>query len=126
MGAPVDTGLENFEEVILKLPVTDRTKLAHWILASVVSESPEPELTADRKIEWPPKKVRWADSEDISGKKPWYDGIPQAKDLTKEERLKLLSEVEGSWADHPMTAEELIEDIYSARTTSTREINLDD
>jgi len=31
MGAPVDTGLENFEEAILKLSVTDRIKLIYWI-----------------------------------------------------------------------------------------------
>ena len=130
MGAPVITGLENFEEVILKLPIADRTKLAHWILESVVEEVEPSAKAADtedfgeREIEWPPKNVRIADNP--SGKTPWYEGIPQAKDLSEEERLKVLNELNGAWEDHPMSAEELIEEIYSSRTISTREINLDD
>lgn len=65
-------------------------------------------------------------AENPSGKEAWYAGIPRAEDLTEEEWRVKVDEVAGSWADHPMTAEELIEDIYSSRTISTREINLDD
>lgn len=130
MGVPVNTGLDNFEEVILKLSTVERTKLAHWLLESVVEEvepASKPDgvgIVEEPAAAWPPKNVRFADNP--SGKKPWYADIPMAKDLTEEERLKVVDEVAGSWKDHPMSAEELIEDIYSSRTISTREINLDD
>lgn len=38
MGAPVDTGLENFEEAILKLSISDRAKLIGWISETMVEE----------------------------------------------------------------------------------------
>lgn len=134
MGAPVDTGLENFEEAILKLPIAERTKLAHWILESVVEEAELPvevgktevETAPDSNSVWPPTDLKVADSERLSSKKPWYADIPRPQDLSEEEWKAKVHEVAGSWADHPMTAEELIEDIYSSRTISTREINLDD
>lgn len=39
VGAPVDTGLENFEEVILKLSTSDRAKLIGWISEAMVEEA---------------------------------------------------------------------------------------
>lgn len=134
MGAPVETGIENFEEVILGLSKADRAKLVGWIAESLVEEE-EPkndvvevpvESTPESNSVWPPKNLRIADSEKLSGKKPWYADIPSPQDLTEEEWKAKVHEVAGSWSDHPMSAEELIEDIYSSRTISTREINLDD
>jgi len=133
MGAPVNTGIENFEEVILGLSKADRVKLLGWIAESLVEEenSPPPEEDGEsdeaspkEDIEWPPKNLRIA--ENPSGKTPWYEGIPSPKDLTEAEWKAKVHEVAGSWDDHSMSAEELIEDIYSSRTISTREINLDD
>lgn len=124
MGAPVDTGIENFEEVILGLSKADRVKLVGWIAESLVEEDLEVEEVSivEPTPVWPPEGL-----DDAADSLPsWHDGIPRPEDLTKEEWEKKVNEVAGSWADHPMTAEELIEDIYSSRTISTREINLDD
>ena len=123
-GAPVETGLENFEEAILKLSVADRVKLIHWISESVVENVELPEREEESTVKnttvaesasevWPLADIRFA--EDMSGKTPWYEGIPEPKDLTEEEWKAKVYEVSGSWADHPMSAEELIEDIYSSR-----------
>jgi hypothetical protein len=38
MGAPVDTGIENFEEVILGLSKADRLKLIIWITESIIND----------------------------------------------------------------------------------------
>lgn len=135
MGAPVETGIENFEEVILGLSKADRVKLLGWIAESLVEEENPPsvleieptqedaDLTTEDEIEWPHKNLRIGNNP--SGKKSWYEDIPSPKDLTEEEWKAKVHEVAGSWNDHPMSAEELIEDIYSSRTISTREINLD-
>ena len=128
MGAPVDTGLENFEEAILKLSVADRVKLIHWISETVVEEESQPTtIPSSSKVEepaaaWPPANMRVA--ENPSGKVAWYEGIPKAEDLTEEERLKVLDDLSGAWKDS--TPDDLAEQIISSRTISTREINLDD
>lgn len=122
MGAPVDTGLENFEEAILKLSVADRVKLIHWISETVVDEEPEVEAEVDNN--WPPRNL--GVEENPSNKTPWYEGITPVGELTEGEWKVKVNEAAGAWADHPMTAEELIDDIYESRTISTREINLDD
>jgi len=132
MGAPVETGIENFEEVILALSPSDRAKLIGWISETLVEEvetttkeaDTSTEVLSEKDINWPPKDLRAADA--LSAKPQWHEGIPEPKDLTEKEWKAKVDEVAGSWADHPMSAEELIEDIYSSRTISTREINLDD
>jgi hypothetical protein len=129
MGAPVETGIENFEEAILKLSFTDRAKLISWISDSLVEEVenvvPEPEAGAlDEELpeEWPPTNVKFEDNP--SGQPSWHDGIRQAKDLTEEERLKVLYEMSGAWKD--TTPDDLAKQIISSRTVSTREFTFDD
>jgi hypothetical protein len=117
----------------LKLPIADRTKLAHWILETVVEEVEPPkkdavEVTAESTPEsnsvWPPKNLRIADSEKISGKKSWHAEIPRAKDLTEEERQEVAKQLFGAWKE--TTPDDFAEQIMSARTISEREINLDE
>lgn len=135
MGAPVDTGIENFEEAILKLSISDRARLIGWISETMVEEEipvsesegeGEAGPALDAEIEWPPKDLEVTRNTNLTGESAWYDGIPTPADLTEEEWRAKVHEVAGSWKDHPMSAEELIEDIYSSRTISTREINIDD
>ncbi|SEP78015.1 hypothetical protein [Neolewinella agarilytica] len=128
MGAPVDTGLENFEEAILKLSVADRIKLIHWISetmvtgeAETVTSPPATNTVEEPASAWPPANMRVA--ENPSGKEAWHAGIPRAEDLTEEERLEVLDELSGAWKDS--TPDDLAEQIISSRTISTREINLD-
>ena len=47
MGIPIETGIENLEEVLLKLSVTDRVKLIQWISESVVAEGQDTSTAAD-------------------------------------------------------------------------------
>lgn len=124
MGAPVDTGIENFEEVILGLSASDRAKLIGWISESLVEEAEAgpAEPAAEEGVEWPPKEVKFADNP--SGKPSWYEGIPQAKDLTEEARKEVGHELFGAWKDS--TPDDLAEQILSSRTLPTREINLND
>ena len=123
MGAPVETGLENFEEAILKLSVADRVKLIHWISESVVEEEtgpPPSELNPgeQKDIDWPPKEMRVA--EDLSGKVPWYGDFDFEKKRTEEERKQAADEAWGAWAD--WAPEDLADQILSARTTGLREL----
>lgn len=133
MGAPVNTGIENFEEVILKLPIAERTKLAHWILESVVEEEESPdsrteaevdvaESKTERDIEWPPKDISLF--EEPADKVSWLSKVnPPSADLSDEEWKKRVSAVAGLWSDLP---DDYGDDIVSSRTISTREITLDD
>ena len=131
MGAPVNTGIENFEEVILGLSKADRVKLLGWIAESLVEEenSPPPEEDGEsdeaspkEDIEWPPKNLRIA--ENPSGKTPWYEGIPSPKDLSEEERQEVGKQLFGAWKD--TTPDDFADQIMAARTVSGREINLDE
>ena len=71
MGAPVETGIENFEEVILSLSASDPAKLIGWISESLVEEieseppaqkiEPGTESTPEDNVEWPPANAREAD-----------------------------------------------------------------
>ena len=105
MGAPVITGLENFEEVILKLPIADRTKLAHWILESVVEEV---EPSAD---ETPPAEDLTLRSDNLSSQLGEIR-IPEPR--SNEERLNSLTALNANRNDK-RSAEEIIDEIYSAR-----------
>jgi hypothetical protein len=132
MGAPVETGIENFEEVILSLSASDPAKLIGWISESLVEEieseppaqkiEPGTESTPEDNVEWPPANVKFADNP--SGQASWHEGIPQAKYLTEEERKEIGHELFGAWKDS--TPDDLAEQILSSRTLPTREINLND
>lgn len=50
------------------------------------------------------------------------ENLKKSYPTPKSEKRKLLNELYGAWSD---VEEDIIEDIYSSRTISTREINLD-
>lgn len=124
MGVPVHTGLENFEEALRKLSTADRTKLAHWILETVVEEVALPEvpdesmLVEDPDPGWPPKNMKVV--ENPSGKKPWYGDFDPFRERTAEERSKAADEAWGAWAE--WAPDDLAEQILAARTVSDREL----
>lgn len=126
MGAPVDTGLENFEEAILKLSIADRARLIGWISETMVEEevsvtaAASPSLVEDPVVAWPPADVRMV--ENPSGKPSWYDKVEEpTADLSKEEWSKRVNAVAGLWSDMP---DDIAEEIRSARNDDPREINL--
>jgi hypothetical protein len=125
MGAPVDTGIENFEEAILKLSISDRAKLIGWISETMVEEVHAKESTAPQPEPaqaWPPDDLPI--SKDKSGKTPWYEAIdPPGDHLSDAEWEARVNAVAGLWSDLP---DNYGDDIVSSRTISTREINLDD
>ena len=131
MGIPIETGIENLEEVLLKLSVTDRVKLIQWISESVVAEGEDTATAADVPGEQVDitKDDRIEASVDSDRYYPVVIGgqvIRFPQELSQEEWEAAVNKSAGSWADHPMSAEELIEDIYGSRTISTREIKWDD
>jgi len=131
MGAPVNTGIENFEEVILGLSKADRVKLLGWIAESLVEEENSPpaeedgesdEASPKEDIEWPPKNLPQV--ERLENEASWLSKInPPTPDLTDEEWKERVSSVAGLWSDLP---DDYGDDIVSSRTVSTREINLND
>ena len=123
MGIPIENGIENLEEVLLKLSVTDRVKLIQWISESVVAEGQDASTAADVAVSQVDVDVNSdTDYPVVTGEQV----VRSPRDLSQEEWEAAVDKSAGSWADHPMSAEELIEDIYSSRTISTREINWDD
>lgn len=125
MGAPVDTGIENFEEAILKLSISDRARLIGWISETMVEEETAPTTASDSvgKVEeppaaWPPPDLRIADNP--SGKTPWYGDFDLDKARSPKERKQAADEAWGAWAD--WAPEDLAAQILAARTISTREL----
>ncbi|MFK8164599.1 MAG: hypothetical protein AB8H12_19290 [Lewinella sp.] len=122
MGAPVETGIENFEEVILGLSKADRVKLLGWIAETLVEEG-DPVQEA-KYIEWPPKNLNISDSPVPSDETPWYMNIdPPGPHLSTAEWEARVNSVSGLWSDLP---DAYGDDIVSSRTISIREVNLDD
>jgi|GEM_PF-4626355 hypothetical protein len=124
MGAPVETGIENFEEVILGLSREDRAKLADWISETLVEEESVPATVSNKEQDsvWPPENLRVA--EDSSAITPWHEAIdPPGAHLSTEEWEARVDSVAGLWSDLP---DDYGDDIVTSRTISTREINLDD
>lgn len=123
MGAPVETGIENFEEVILALSPSDRAKLIGWISETLVEDTALPNDNiepADKQTaaNWPPTDVKFA--EDLSGKTPWYGNFDPKRKRSKEERKQAADEAWGAWAS--WAPEDLADQILSDRTTDSREL----
>ena len=53
---------------------------------------------------------------------PWYAGTHKVDELTHTEWLAKVHELAGAWSDMP---DDIAEQIINSRTTSAREINLD-
>lgn len=113
MGAPVNTGIENFEEAILRLSISDRARLIGWISETMVEE--EEKITDAEKIK--PSGALPAAAE--VDEPPGLGEIRFPKACSKRERAEQLDQLNGSWAGSE-SAEELIEAIYSSRTTNDR------
>ena len=120
MGIPIETGIENLEEVLLKLSVTDRVKLIQWISESVVAEGEKDDALKMGSVTG---SFVEAGNDDLLLTQEEQNLLAELKSHPWEDRVDA---VIGLWKDHPMTAEELIEDIYTSRTISTREIKWDD
>lgn len=112
MGAPVDTGLENFEEAILKLSIVDRAKLIGWISETMVVEEGQ-NIGEVKPSDTEPTAKTGQDQVELGEIR-----FPKAR--SPEERSVRLDRLNGSWAGSE-SAEKLIETIYSSRTVDDRE-----
>jgi len=119
---PVDHKLElityltgKVREVVVK-EVATKSRV-NTLTSGGLVEDPVPEwLSANVKI-----------VENPSGKPSWADEIdPPGPHLSPEDWKKRVNNVAGAWEDHLLSAEELIERIYSSRTITDREYLLDE
>jgi hypothetical protein len=111
MGAPVDTGIENFEEVILGLSKADRVKLLGWIAESLVEE-------AETSNQATPSSKTSEENDTFYeplSKNEHLGEIRTPESRSDEERLSSVKALNNSRTD-TRSAEEIIDEIYSART----------
>lgn len=122
MGIPITT---NVYEELLNLSREDKIKVIAWIAETMLEKEELHEavsLVEEPKTNWPPENLKVKD--DLSEKTSWYVDVKEPNSsLTSEEWENRVNAAAGLWSDLP---DDFGDDIVYARTTSNREINLDD